>query len=128
MLSGGLSEEILAPIRAGFFIECEELLAELETGLLAMRDDAHDDEMVNAAFRAVHSIKGGAATFGYAKLSDFSHAFESALEAVRAKTIDLDADLIALLLRASDVLADIVHAARDGDEDAPAADDRDALV
>ena len=54
----------LAAIRDTFFQECEEQLAELETGLLAIEEGDHDPERINAVFRAVHSIKGGAGAFG----------------------------------------------------------------
>jgi two-component system chemotaxis sensor kinase CheA len=125
---GALSEEILAPIRAGFFVECEELLGEMESGLLAMQGGARDKQIVDAVFRAAHSIKGSAGAFGFGALGQFSHAFESAMEAVRSETVALDADLFRLLLRATDVLADIVQAARNGDEDAYKAVDNDALI
>ena len=53
----------MAAIKQTFFQECEEQLAELETGLLAMESGDHDSETVNAVFRAVHSVKGGAGAF-----------------------------------------------------------------
>ncbi|MBH0619415.1 Hpt domain-containing protein, partial [Salmonella enterica] len=52
--------DALAEIKQTFFQECEEQLVELEAGLLAMQAGAHDAETVNAVFRAVHSMKGGA--------------------------------------------------------------------
>jgi two-component system chemotaxis sensor kinase CheA len=115
--SGPLSEATLAPIRAGFFLECEDLLGELEAGLLAMQDEACDQQIVDAVFRAVHSIKGGAGAFGLNRLVGFAHALESALDAVRSKTVALDPKLLRLLLRAADLLADLVRTARDGAED-----------
>ena len=54
----------LEAIKVTFFQECEELLADLEGGLLAMQEGVGDIETVNAVFRAVHSIKGGAGAFG----------------------------------------------------------------
>ena len=59
--------DTMATIKQTFFQECEEQLVELEAGLLAMNEGAADDETVNAVFRAVHSIKGGAGAF---KLDD----------------------------------------------------------
>ncbi|MHB8284921.1 MAG: Hpt domain-containing protein, partial [Caulobacteraceae bacterium] len=50
-------------IKQTFFQECEEQLAELEAGLLAMEEGQTDSETVNAVFRAVHSVKGGAGAF-----------------------------------------------------------------
>ena len=53
----------MAIIRQTFFQECDEQLVELEAGLLSIEAGTHDDETVNAVFRAVHSIKGGAGAF-----------------------------------------------------------------
>src|SRR5471032_1037584 len=55
--------DTMATIKQTFFQECEEQLAELESGLLAMNEGFVDPETVNAVFRAVHSIKGGAGAF-----------------------------------------------------------------
>jgi two-component system chemotaxis sensor kinase CheA len=102
----------LEAIKVTFFQECEELLADLEGGLLAMQDGNDDGDTVNAVFRAVHSIKGGAGAFGLEPLVRFAHVFETLLDALRSNEIPSTPDLTALLLRASDVLADHVSAAR----------------
>ncbi len=102
----------LEAIKVTFFQECEELLADLEGGLLAMQDGTSDGETVNAVFRAVHSIKGGAGAFGLDPLVRFAHVFETLLDSVRSGVVEASPDLVALLLRASDVLADHVSAAR----------------
>ena len=104
----------LAAIKVTFFQECEEQLAELETGLLSMEGGDQDPEIVNAVFRAVHSIKGGAGAFSLEDLVRFSHVFETALDRIRSGAIEADQDAIKLLLRSADVLADHVRAARDG--------------
>lgn len=54
----------MAAIGDTFFQECDEQLAALEAGLLAMQAGDNDAETVNAVFRAVHSVKGGAGAFG----------------------------------------------------------------
>ncbi|KQY95895.1 chemotaxis protein CheA [Caulobacter sp. Root1455] len=102
----------LEAIKVTFFQECEELLADLEGGLLAMQDGNDDGDTVNAVFRAVHSIKGGAGAFGLEPLVRFAHVFETLLDALRSNEIPSTPDLTAVLLRASDVLADHVSAAR----------------
>ena len=104
----------LAAIKVTFFQECEEQLAELEGGLLAMEGGDHDPEIVNAVFRAVHSIKGGAGAFSLEELVRFSHVFETALDLIRSGDIPADQETLKLLLRSADVLADHVRAARDG--------------
>lgn len=101
-------------IKATFFQECEELLADLEQGLLAMQAGAADDDTINAVFRAVHSVKGGAGAFGMDALVHFAHVFETLLDGVRAHQIEPTAGLVATLLRAADILSDHVIAARDG--------------
>lgn len=102
-----------------FFAECEESLAAAETGLAACREGTHDADTVNAVFRAVHSIKGGAGAFGYAALQAYTHTFETLLSDVREGLVAIESKLVDLLLRALDTLADHVEAAREGG-DAPA--------
>lgn len=104
----------MADIRATFFQECDEQLAELEVGLLALQDGASDAETVNAVFRAVHSVKGGAGAFSLDELVRFAHVFETALDEVRAGRLAPDPEVVRVLLRAADVLADLVTAAREG--------------
>ncbi|WP_051955502.1 chemotaxis protein CheA [Beijerinckia mobilis] len=106
--------DAMMAIRQTFFQECEEQLAELENGLLAMQNGEADAETVNAVFRAVHSIKGGAGAFSLDDLVRFSHIFETTLDAVRSETLAPSPDVLKVLLRASDILADLVRAARDG--------------
>mgnify|MGYP000196221090 CR=1 FL=1 len=101
-------------ILAIFFAECEESLEAAETGLAACREGTQDADTVNAIFRAVHSIKGGAGAFGFNALQAFTHTFETLLSDVRDGTIPLADDLVALMLRALDVLSDHVVAAREG--------------
>jgi two-component system chemotaxis sensor kinase CheA len=103
-------------IKQTFFQECEEQLGELETGLLAMEGGSSDAETVNAVFRAVHSIKGGAGAFKLDALVKFAHVFETALDLVRAGRLAATQDVVKVMLRAADILADLVHAARDGGE------------
>jgi len=104
----------MAAIRETFFQECEEQLAELEAGLLAMENGTAEAETVNAVFRAVHSIKGGAGIFALDALVRFAHVFETALDSVRSGRLDPGPGVMNLLLRAADVLADLVRAAREG--------------
>lgn len=101
-------------IKEIFFQECEEQLAELETGLLALNDGDDDPETVNAVFRAVHSIKGGAGAFALDDLVGFAHVFETTLDCVRSNVLEPTKDVIKVLLKSSDVLADLTTAARDG--------------
>jgi two-component system chemotaxis sensor kinase CheA len=101
-------------IQDTFFEECEELLEAMDEGLTAIESGDHDPEVVNAVFRAVHSIKGGAGAFGLDELVAFAHKFETVFDEVRANRLELDTKLIQLLLRSSDHLSDLVAVARDG--------------
>jgi two-component system chemotaxis sensor kinase CheA len=103
-------------IKATFFQECEELLADLEAGLLALEGGDTDPETVNAVFRAVHSVKGGAGAFGLEQLVRFAHVFETTLDHLRAREIEQTPQLLKVMLRAADLLADLVHAAQSGGE------------
>ena len=99
-------------IQAIFFAECEESLAAAESGLAACKAGTQDDDTVNAVFRAVHSIKGGAGAFGYVALQAFTHTFETLLSDVREGAVAVTEPLVDLLLRALDTLSDHVGAAR----------------
>jgi two-component system chemotaxis sensor kinase CheA len=99
-------------IKVVFFQECDELLGDLETGLLAIEQGSADMETVNAVFRAVHSVKGGAGAFGLDALVRFAHVFETLLDEIRSERKPCDDVTVKTLLRASDVLADHIAAAR----------------
>ena len=101
-------------IKQTFFQECDELLTDAEQGLLAMESGDADPETINAVFRAVHSVKGGAGAFGLEELIRFAHVFETVMDEIRSGQMALTDDVAKTLLRAFDVLADHVNAARDG--------------
>jgi two-component system chemotaxis response regulator CheY len=110
----------LDELRISFFQECEDLLESLGEGLRAMSDLAAagaadgDIETVHAVFRAVHSIKGGAGAFGLDDLVTFAHLFETVLDEMRSGKMDVAEDVMHVLLRAGDMLSDLVACARDG--------------
>ncbi|HYD59669.1 MAG TPA: chemotaxis protein CheA [Noviherbaspirillum sp.] len=87
-----------------FFDETEELLAEMEKLLLAIDVAAPDSEELNAIFRAAHSIKGGAATFGLTDLTDITHVLESLLDKIRKGEMALTSEHVDAFLAAKDIL------------------------
>jgi two-component system, chemotaxis family, sensor kinase CheA len=87
-----------------FFDETEELLAEMEKLLLAIDVAAPDSEDLNAIFRAAHSIKGGAATFGLNDLTEITHVLESLLDKIRKGEMALTAEHVDAFLAAKDIL------------------------
>jgi len=106
-------------IRDTFFEECEDLLEALSEGLAAMAGGARDTETVNAVFRAVHSVKGGAGAFALTELVAFAHRFETVLDAIRSGTLDVTSEVMHTMQRSADHLADLVEAARNEDVLAP---------
>ena len=114
-------------IRDMFFEEAEELLEALSDGLARIHAGDHGDETVNAVFRAVHSIKGGAGAFKLSALVAFAHRFETVLDEVRAHRLGIDPDLMHTLQRSADHLADLVGDARTG-SDASGAQTADFLT
>ncbi|WP_175748211.1 chemotaxis protein CheA [Burkholderia pyrrocinia] len=89
-----------------FFDEADELLAQMEQLLLNLDVDSPDPEDLAAIFRAAHSIKGGAATFGFSALTDTTHILESLLDRARNHELTLTKEMIDAFLETKDVLSD----------------------
>jgi len=87
-----------------FFDESEELLAEAERLLLGLDIAEPDNEDLNAIFRAAHSIKGGAATFGFTDMAEITHVLENLLDKIRKNEMALTAEHVDAFLAAKDVL------------------------
>ncbi|MBD3834716.1 MAG: Hpt domain-containing protein, partial [Brevundimonas sp.] len=107
-----MSDDPFEAIKVTFFQECSELLGDLETNLLALETGEGDIETINAVFRAVHSVKGGAGAFGLEDLVRFAHVFETLMDELRSGRKECDDVTVKTLLRASDVLADHIAAAQ----------------
>ena len=101
----------LEQLKESYFEDCRELLGDLEGNLNALADDAGAGGALDAAFRAIHSIKGNGGIFGFRRLVAFAHAFETVLARLRAGRLQADPPVVALLLRAGDVLTDLLRAA-----------------
>lgn len=102
-----------------FFEEADELLAEMEQLLLGLDPQAPDSEHLNAIFRVAHSIKGGAATFGFVALTDTTHLAENLLDRARHGELQLTTKMIDAFLETKDVLQKQLSAYRDGGEPEP---------
>src|SRR6266849_683937 len=105
----------LDQLKQTFFDECAELLQDIEVGLTELREGGASDETINAVFRAVHSVKGGAGIFGFTALVEFAHVFETVLDEVRHGSLSATAEVIDVMLTASDVLSDLVTMSRSGE-------------
>ncbi|MDP1933285.1 MAG: chemotaxis protein CheA [Nitrosomonas sp.] len=87
-----------------FFEESSELLADMETCLLRLDVNSPDLEDLNAIFRAAHSIKGGAGTFGFTDMTEMTHMLESLLDKLRKGELEVRSEMIDAFLKAGDVI------------------------
>lgn len=103
-----------------FIVESRELLEDMENALLAVEQEEIKTEMVNAIFRAAHTIKGSAGLFGLDHIVAFTHIVESVLDQVRDGKIEITDRLIVLLLSCCDhigALIDVLEAGQLGEDE-----------
>jgi two-component system chemotaxis sensor kinase CheA len=100
--------------------EAGELLEELETSLLELEKDPADLKIVSRVFRAMHTIKGSGAMFGFDDIAGFTHHVETALDKVRDGSVPVSKDLIDLTLASRDHIRALLDAATGGGEADPA--------
>ena len=93
-----------------FFEESEEHLAAMESLLLDLDIDNPDLEQLNAIFRAAHSIKGSAGTFGFTDLAETTHILENLLDRIRKAELSLRPEMVDAFLEAGDVLRSMLEA------------------
>jgi two-component system chemotaxis sensor kinase CheA len=105
----------LDQLKQTFFEECSEALQQIESGLTEIREGGGSDDTINAVFRSVHSVKGGAGIFGFEDLVGFAHVFETVLDAMRSGKMAASHDTVDLLLSANDVLSDLIAMSRAGE-------------
>lgn len=91
--------------------EAEERLAEIEETVLDIEENPEDMEAVNRLFRAVHTIKGSGAMFGFNEIADFTHHLETTLDRVRNGTLVITKELIDLILKSRDHINTILSCA-----------------
>ena len=105
----------LDQLKQTFFDECSEALQQIEAGLTDIREGHGDDDTINAVFRSVHSVKGGAGIFGFEGLIKFAHVFETVLDEMRSGKLAASPDNVDVLLPANDVLTDLIAMTRAGE-------------
>ena len=115
MNGGGPNHVDPGQFREAFIEEATEHLETLEQALLGLEADPLRGELVDEIFRAAHSIKGGAATFGLPEVARFTHSLEGLLDRVRRGVLQPIPGRIALLLRAADVVRSMLVSARGGE-------------
>ena len=108
--------EILAAARAGFLAKAQEMLRLYEQSLLVLENAPDDPEQLNAAFRAAHTIKGGAGVFGFDAVVAFTHVAETLLDALRDGRRAMDGDCMDALLQSRDQIETLLARIDDGGE------------
>lgn len=91
-----------------FIVEARELLQAMEESLLQLETDPGDDDAVGAIFRAAHTIKGSAGLFGLEPIVSFTHIVEDVLDRLRTGNVEVDAGLIAVLLKSGDHMLELI--------------------
>ncbi len=102
-----MNEKLCAAYRE----EAAELLADLEVTLLELESSGEDAELVARAFRALHTIKGSGAMFGFDAIASFTHELETAFDSVREGRLELTPELIGIALDARDHIQQLLDAA-----------------
>jgi len=97
-----------------FLEESFEGLELMESGLLNLQEG--DSELIHSIFRAAHSIKGGAGTFGFENVTDFTHLVETLLDEMRDGRREITSEDTEILLESVDCIRLLIEAARDGEE------------
>jgi two-component system chemotaxis sensor kinase CheA len=115
----------LSRFKDTYFEEATDHVATIESSLLTLEERSGDRDVLDAIFRAAHSVKGGSGIFGLTAIGEFTHALESVLDRLREGEIACSRDLVDLLLQANDVLRGLLASARTG---VPEPGERDAVL
>jgi two-component system, chemotaxis family, sensor kinase CheA len=100
----------LTQFHEAFYEESFEAIAQMEEALLRLDVGTPDLDLINTIFRVAHSIKGGAATFGFGQITSFTHTLETVLDELRGQRMKVTTALSDLLLRSVDVLREMLRA------------------
>lgn len=95
--------------------EAYELLAEMETSLLELEETPDDAELIGRVFRAMHTIKGSGAMFGFGEIAAFTHQVETLFDLVRHGKIPVTKGLVDLTLSAGDQIRAMLDASEGGE-------------
>lgn len=104
-------------VRSVLLDEARELLAEMEQALLAIETQGSDSQLINAIFRAAHTLKGSSGMFNLQLVVEFTHLMENLLVQVRTGEQPIDAPRVSLLLNCGDYLSRLFDNVADGRED-----------
>ncbi|MDF1762839.1 MAG: Hpt domain-containing protein [Oleibacter sp.] len=99
-----------------YIVEGRELLQEMEESLLRLDNTTDTEELLNAIFRAAHTIKGSAGLFGHDDIVAFTHGVESLLDKVRTGELIVTEDMVALLLLCGDYISTLIDQVEKGND------------
>ncbi len=105
----------LTQFHGSFFDECAERLADIDGALRDLDLAEPDDECVNLVFRAAHSIKGGAATFGFEDMSRLAHVVERLFDSVRGGNREISQEVIDLTAQSVECMRYLIECRKNGD-------------
>jgi two-component system chemotaxis sensor kinase CheA len=107
-----------------FFEEAGENLDQMEQILLSLNLETADDEELNGVFRCAHSVKGGAATFGFSDVAELTHHMESLLDKLRRHELNATPEMVDVLLESADISRSLLarHQAGGGEDGPPTTD------
>ena len=91
-----------------FIEEANDILADLDTNLIELEDNPHDQDLINEIFRSLHTLKGSASLTGLTDIADFVHHGEDLLDQVRNGELEINSEIINLLLQVHDLVEDMV--------------------
>jgi two-component system chemotaxis sensor kinase CheA len=116
--AGGAADFDLSQFYQIFFEEAGENLDQMERMLLDLDLSSVDDEELNGIFRCAHSIKGGAATFGFADVAELTHHMESLLDKLRRHELQPTTPMVDVLLESADASRGLLARHQNGSGDA----------
>ncbi len=103
--------------RASFIEEALELLNQLETDLLQLEEDTGNADIIDGIFRLMHNLKGNAGMFGFERIQDLTHEFESLYDKIRNGKLQITGEIIGVTLRGKDAIHAMLDNTYSGDED-----------
>lgn len=108
MTTAGISKNV-------FKEEAYELLTELESSLLELEERSGDTNLIGRVFRAMHTIKGSGAMFGFDNIAKFTHEVETVFDIVRSGKLAVTKELIDLTLASRDLIRSMLDASDSGE-------------
>ncbi|HEX2954000.1 MAG TPA: Hpt domain-containing protein, partial [Bacillota bacterium] len=100
-----------------FMDECQEHLGTLNQSLLALENNPENSELLDAIFRAAHTLKGASATMGFNKMANLTHTMEDVLSRLRSKELEVTSEIINALFDSFDMLEELARGIGEGKEE-----------